>query len=77
MNRPAHYAPDGQVLILAYMEVFTTIAGCAQNNAFRCMAQLPDREIAIDDGNDNALVYRIDRAIDNQEVAVTDTEVRH
>jgi len=77
MNGPAHYAPDGQVLIVADMKVFAAIAGSAQNNAFRCMAQLPDREIAINDCNDNALVYRIDRAIDNQEVAVTDTEVRH
>jgi len=77
MNGPAHYAPDGQVLIVADMKVFAAIAGSAQNNAFRRMAQLPDREIAINDCNDNALVYRIDRAIDNQKVAVTDTEVRH
>jgi len=77
MNGPAHYAPDGQVLVIADMEVFAAVAGSAQNNAFRRMAQLPDREIAVNDGNDNALIYRIDRAIDNQEVAVTDTEVGH
>ena len=65
------------VPVLADMEVFAAVAGRSQHNAFRRMAQLPDREIASDDGNNNALVYRIDRAIYNQEVAVTDSEVGH
>jgi len=77
MNGPAHHAPDGQVLIVADMDVFAAITGCAQDNAFRRMTQLPDREVAINDGNDNALVDRIDRAIDNHKVTVVNTEVRH
>ena len=42
MNGLAHYAPDGQILVVADMDVFAAIAGCAQNNAFRPMEQLPN-----------------------------------
>jgi hypothetical protein len=54
------------ILIVADKDVLTILAVGAQNNTSRRMAQLLDREFAVDDGNNNAPVNGINGAIDNQ-----------
>jgi len=77
MNGPANDAPDGQFLVFADQDVSAVLTVGSQNNAFRRVGQLLDREIAINYGDDNALIYRINRAINYQEVAVVNTKAGH
>lgn len=77
MNGPAHDAPESHILFVADMDVLAALALRTQNDAFRRMAQLLYNEVAIDHGNDNALVHGINGAIDDHEIAGVDSEVRH
>jgi hypothetical protein len=77
MNAPAHDTPDRQLLFATDQNVLTAAIPGAEQDPLAHQAQLLDRELTVDHGNDYRTVVRRHGLVDHQQIAIVDTEVVH
>lgn len=77
MNRVPDDAPDSQLLLRANKDVPMPPAAGAQQYPLGYAAELLDGEFAIDHGNHNTPIDRLQGAVNHQQVAIMDAEADH